>query len=285
MKFESDERLKGYLKNESKRLGISIKNTYNTFFARDLLQRISNIGCKNIFVKGSFSGFVNLGRIERPIVDVDVATQGCFVDGFSELTDCINASNDELSYEVSGNSKITKTGIHKLKVMASFGKIKHPMSIDFHENVNTVYEKKYKLTKPIFKFDTPFHILTPSHEEHLAEKLCIVVENNRSDVLNTRLKDFYDIYKLHGGKYDKEKFSDYFFRKLVTRNKIDITDVTTAYLNKDYINRHQELWNSMSEKCEFLDKNLKFQDAVYGAKEMLDQELIKLDRKGKIKIK
>jgi len=115
-----------------------------------LLQRISNIGCKNIFVKGSFSGFVNLGRIERPIVDVDVATQGCFVDGFSELTDCINASNDELSYEVSGNSKITKTGIHKLKVMASFGKIKHPMSIDFHENVNTVYEKKYKLTKPIF---------------------------------------------------------------------------------------------------------------------------------------
>jgi len=285
MKFENDDKLKAYLKSESKRLGISIKNTYNTFFNRDLMQKISNIGCKNIFVKGSFSGFVNLGRIERPIVDVDMATQGCFDDGISELSECINTSNDDLKYELVDSSKVTKTGIHKLKVMASFGKIKHPMSIDFHEKVNTVYEKKYKLTKPIFKFDIPFHILTPSHEEHLAEKLCIVVENNKPDVLNTRLKDFYDIYKLHGGKYDEEKFSEYFFRKLVTRNKVDINDVSIDYLNRDYIDRHQNLWDSMSEKCEFLDKKLKFEDAVYDAKGMLEEQLIKLDRKGKIKIK
>ena len=46
-------------------------------------------------------------------------------------------------------------------------------------------------------------------EEHLAEKLCIVAESNREDILNTRVKDFYDIYKLKGGKYDYERWCDF----------------------------------------------------------------------------
>jgi len=35
----------------------------------------------------------------------------------------------------------------------------------------------------IFEGDEEFDILVPSFEEYLAEKLCIIVESNKSDVL------------------------------------------------------------------------------------------------------
>ena len=77
-----------------------------------------------------------------------------------------------------------------------------------------------------------FVITTPSFEEYLAEKLCIILESNKTDVLNTRLKDFYDIYELHGGKYDVEKLTEYFKLMLALRAKIRIEDARTDYLDK-----------------------------------------------------
>ena len=37
MQFNNDAQLKAFLKSESKRLGVSIKNTYNTYFSKLLL--------------------------------------------------------------------------------------------------------------------------------------------------------------------------------------------------------------------------------------------------------
>ena len=39
--FRNDDMLRAYLKKESSRLDISIQNTYNTFFSRNLLSRLS----------------------------------------------------------------------------------------------------------------------------------------------------------------------------------------------------------------------------------------------------
>ena len=74
MEFKNDDQLKAFLKKESKRLGVSIKNTYNTFFLRILLERISKMSYDKLFVKGSFSEIAHLNDMIRPHTDIDLVS-------------------------------------------------------------------------------------------------------------------------------------------------------------------------------------------------------------------
>lgn len=283
--FENDAQLKAFLKSESKRLGVSIKNTYNTYFSKKLLERISNYSYDELFVKGSFSELAHLNGMIRPVTDIDLVSTKYHNDPLLILFRAMYDTNDNLFYELPNLPKRTKTGIYKINIVANYGKIKHPISIDFQELSNTIYEKDYKRIDPVFSGDRHFYIWTPSFEEHLAEKLCIVVESNKEDVLNTRVKDFYDIYKLCGGKYDSERLSYFFYHMLKDRNKIELDNVSTIHLNDEYIKNHSDLWNKMSGKYEFLDKTVDFRESVEFTKNILDKEIKNIDKSRQLKIR
>lgn len=285
MNFNNDDQLKAFLKAESKRLGISINNTYNTFFSKVLLERISNFSYDELFVKGSFSELAHLNTMIRPITDIDLVSTQYHNDPLLVLYRAMYDTNGNLFYELSDLPKRTKTGIYKINIIANFGKIKHPISIDFQELSNVIYEKDYKRINPLFKGDDHFYIWTPSFEEHLAEKLCIVVESNKEGVLNTRVKDFYDIYKLCSQQYDRERLSYFFYHMLKDRNKIDINNVSINHLTNNYIKEHQELWYAMSKKYEFMDKSVEFGQSVEFTKELLDNEIKMLDKTKSLRIK
>lgn len=285
MYFRNDDQLRAFLKNESKRLGVTITNTYNTFFSKLLLERLSNFSYDKLFIKGSFSELAHLNTMIRPITDLDLVSTQYHNDPLLFLFRAMYDTNEEIFYELVDLPKKTKTGIYKISMTANFGRIKHPISIDFQELSNTIYEKEYKRVDPIFEGDDYFYIWTPSYEEHLAEKLCIVTESNKEDVLNTRVKDFYDIYKLCGGKYDKERVSYFFYHMLKDRNKIDIETASTSHLTKEYIEKHYELWNQMSKKYEFMDKTVPFKESVEFTKELLDEEIKNLDKSKQLKIR
>lgn len=285
MEFSNDEQLKAFLKKESKRLGVSITNTYNTFFSKILLERISKTSYDRLFVKGSFSELAHLNGMIRPITDIDLVSTEYHNDPLVILYRAMYDTNGNLFYELTDLPKQTKTGIYKISIVANFGKIKHPISIDFQELSNVIYEKEYKRIDPIFTGDDHFYIWTPSFEEHLAEKLCIVTESNKENVLNTRVKDFYDIYKLCGGKYDKERLSYFFYHMLKDRNKIDVESASTSHLTEDYIKDHQELWHAMSKKYEFMDKSVDFKESVEFTKSLLDKEIKNLNKSKSLKIR
>ena len=285
MEFENSDQLKSFLKKESNRLGISIKNTYNTYFSKLLLERINENCYDKLYVKGSMSELAHLNEMIRPITDLDLVSTDYHNDPLMELYKAMYETNGNLYYELLDIPKRTKTGIYKIHVAAIFDKIKHPISIDFQELSKTIYEKDYKRVQPIFIGDKNFYIYTPSYEEHFAEKLCIVTESNKDDVLNTRVKDFYDIYKLVGGKYDRERLSYFFYHMLKDRSKIDISRATIKFLNKDYIEKHRDLWRQMSDRYEFLDKSVNFDEAVYITKDLITQELKNIDKTKSYKIR
>lgn len=285
MNFENDDKLKAFLRSESKRLGISIMNTYNTYFSKLLLERVSRIGYGKLYVKGSFSELAHLEEMIRPITDIDLVSTEYHNNPLLTLYRAMYDTNEDLYYELTDIPKKTKTGIYKIHVTANFGKIKHPISIDFQEFSKTIYEKDYKRVASVFKDDRLFYISTPSYEEHLAEKLCIVTESNKDGVLNTRVKDFYDIYKLSGGRYDKERLSYFFYHMLNDRNKIDINHASASHLDKSYVANHRELWNSISDKYEFMDKTVEFDEAVFLTRDMLEKEINNLDKSKSIKIR
>ena len=285
MKFRNDDQLRAFLKNESKRLGVSITNTYNTFFTKLLLERLSKFSYDGLFVKGSFSELVHLNRMIRPITDLDLVSTQKHNDPLIFLFRAMYDTNTEIFYELMDIPKKTRTGIYKINMVVQFGKMRHPISIDFQELSNTIYEKDYQRVNPIFSGDDFFYIWTPSFEEHLAEKLCIVTESNKENVLNTRVKDFYDIYLLCGGKYDRERLSYFFYHMLKDRNKIDINVASTNHLNSKYIENHSQLWNQMSKRYEFMDKSVEFKESVEFTKELLDQEISNLDKSKQLKIR
>ncbi len=285
MNFSSDEKLKAFLKNESKRLGISITNTYTTYFSRLLLERISKLRYKELYVKGSFSLITHLNQMIRPVTDIDLVSTSYHNHPLIALYQAMYDSNDELYYELTDIPKQTNTGIYKIHIIAIFGKIKHPISIDFQELSRTIYERDYERVEPIFKGDNSFYIYTPSFEEHFAEKLCIAIESNKEEVLNTRVKDFYDIYRLNEGKFDKDRLLYFFFRMLKDRGKTDVNNLSCDFLNDEYIKRHLSMWDSMSKKYEFLDKSIKFEEAVYLTKDILEEQIKNKDKAKSLKIR
>lgn len=274
--FKNANQMKSFMKKESNRLGISITNTYTTFLSRLFLERMSKYNTGNLLVKGSSAETAYLGKLVRGITDVDIASIGSF-SVYEKIIQLIIESNKigEIGFTLSHEARKTPTGIYKTSLMAIFDRIKQPLSIDVQEKYDRLIEKKNIIMPKIFDGDDEFEIVVPSFEEYLAEKLCIIVESNKPDVLNTRVKDFYDIYQLHGGSYSPEKLSAYFRKMLILRGKISIESASTEYLDKNFVLNHNSIWNSTKEKYDFLDSEIDLFGAVYYTRAVLREELQK----------
>ena len=274
--FDNSDQMKAFMKKESRRLNISPTNTYHTFLVRSILERVSKLSNTEIIVKGSAAETAYLGRLVRSITDLDIASESTFDDTVCLLSEILTPG-DQSSFKLSYRSplEITKTGIHKLRLNAKFEQILQPFDIDFQENYGRLIEPTRTVMPPIFEGDQPFEIYTPSYEEYLAEKLCIIVESDKEDVANTRAKDFYDIYELHGSRYDSEKLTEYFRKMLALRGKKRIEDADTTMLDQAYIDKHQTYWDSAKKHYDFLDHEIKFPGAVYYTRAVIREQLQK----------
>lgn len=276
MKFDNADQLKSFLKKESKRLNISIRNVYSTYFGRELLYRLSKHNKEDILLKGSAAEITYLGTLTRAITDIDLASINGYNEAMPVLIESINDNSDSsIIYNLTNHISRTNTGIYKLSLESRFGKINQHIGIDFQDHYNRLIEPQTRIMPPIFEGDEPFEVYVPSYEEYLADKLCIVVESNKVDVLNTRVKDFYDIYQLHGGKYDASLLTEYFKKMIVLRGRIKLEDVDTFMLNREFIQKHQEIWESTKEKYDFLDKEIDLEGAVYYTRGVLREQLQK----------
>lgn len=276
-RFRNSEQFKAFIKKEAKRLNISIPNAYSTFLSRSFLEKLSKKDTdKSILVKGSSAETSYLGELVRGITDVDLASTTSIELNIPVLRMIINNETiNDIKFSLNKKPSITKTGIYKFSYDADMNKVKNSLNVDFQDNYIRLIEKKYSVMPKIFDGDREFIMATPSFEEYIAEKLCIILESNKLDVLNTRLKDFYDIYELHGGKYDSEKLAEYFKIMLALRAKIRLQDATTDYLDKNFIESHNDIWNAVSKKYDFLDKEIDLGGAVYYTRAVLREYLQK----------
>ena len=274
--FRNTDQLRAYMKKEANRLGISIQNAYSTYISRLFLEKLSKYNNGMILVKGSSAETAYLGRLVRGITDVDLAVIGS-IDANMDLIKTFTQDEtvSDFHFKLVREPKITQTGIHKMSFEAQLDKTRHLLGVDFQENYDRLIEREVRMMPQIFEGDDEFPVMAPSFEEYLAEKLCIILESNKLDVLNTRVKDFYDIYELHGGKYDPEKLTKYFGRMLALRGKISLEEASTIYLDQEFVEKHKAVWERAKEKYDFLDDGIDMYGAVYYARAVLREELQK----------
>lgn len=274
--FKNSNQMKAFMKKEAKRLNINIHNAYTTFVARSFLERVSKYNDNSILIKGSSAELSYLGSLVRCVTDVDLASLKDLNINRDLISQIISDDQvDSLNFSLIKDPKRTKTGIYKFSLQANFDGIKQCLGVDLQDNYTRLIEPEKRVMPPIFEGDEPFNVFVPSFEEYLAEKLCIIIESNKANVLNTRVKDFYDIYELHGGKYDSEKLTEYFGKMLQLRGKINLDEAQTIYLNKRFIDSHSDIWDSTKEKYDFLDKEIDLQGAVYYTRAVIREQLQK----------
>ena len=74
MEFRNLDQEKSFMKKEAKRLGITPMATYTTYYARKLLEKLALINNGDLVVKGSFSQYVHLKELTRPVLDIDLSS-------------------------------------------------------------------------------------------------------------------------------------------------------------------------------------------------------------------
>lgn len=275
MEFKNSDQLNSYLKKEACRLHMNIKSVRSTFFARMFLEILSKVNYNEILCKGSTAELAYMGKLLRAITDIDLATKNNFSEGISTIASALNANNNGILFDMPFPLKQTKTGIYKVTLRGNIGKTKEYLNIDFQEHYSRLIELERRIIPKIFEGDREFEIYLPSYEEHLAEKICIILESNDPNILNTRVKDFYDIYELHGGAYDPDKLTEYFKRMIQLRGKIKIEDADTTIFNKEFVEKHEGLWQEAIKKYEFIDKKIDLEGAVYYSRGVAREQLQK----------
>lgn len=280
MKFNNSDQLRSFLKKEANRLGISITSAYKTYFARTFLENISKyVNDNRIICKGSSAELAYLGKMVRVITDIDLATIYNHREIISDLINSFSEHSNGIKFEMNAPIKQTNTGIYQFSILGCLDKTKQQIGMDFQENYSRLIEEQWRIVPPIFEGDKSFEVCLPSFEEFLAEKLCIILETNKPDVLNTRVKDFYDIYQLHGSNYDPDKFTEYFQKIIRLRNKITIEKADTTMFDKEFIEKHKEQWEIAVKKYEFLDKSVDLECAVYYSRGVAREQLQKAGQK------
>ena len=281
MEFKNLDQHKAFIKKEAQRLGITPTTAYTTYYSRMLLERLALVARWLVVIKGSFSQFVHLKSLSRPVLDIDMSSECAHSLPLQKLFRSMYETNDgTVDFDLETFPRQTKNGVYKIPL---FARVKYenskvmniPIPVDYKENNNVIFETQFKAVEPLFTGDKKFYISIPSFEEHIAEKLYIISHNHRGDIENTRVKDFYDIYMLHGKDYDPDKFSLY-FQAMILLYGDKLKDLDAEFLNKKFIKRHEQLWERMKRKYQFTETDVDFDETVYYAKAVLKEQILRI---------
>ncbi len=194
----SADSLKAKLKNKAKEINIPSDTLLKMFMFEKLLIRVSNSKYKNNFIlKGGFLISSIFGINLRSTVDIDTTIKGLPLNKESLaiiIKDIINVKiDDNCTLEISDIKDIRVEDIYNgyaviLKV--SMDKLWTFIRLDVTTGDEITYREVEFDYKTILEQDK-ISVITYNNETILAEKFESIISHG---VLNTRMKDYYDLY-------------------------------------------------------------------------------------------
>ncbi|HHW69638.1 MAG TPA: nucleotidyl transferase AbiEii/AbiGii toxin family protein [Tenericutes bacterium] len=274
MEFENSNKLKGYLSNESKRLNIHNNYAYTYYFLRSFLKRLMYNHNETFVVNGSMSQLANTHNLHRPITDLDIVSYLDIIDSSYIIEKTINNQIDDIKFSLK-EKFITTNETTNFKIICNFDKIQHMIKIDLKKE-NT-YKKIEKPLPIIMKRDVEYKINTIPIEQHIANKIYVILKNYEKNKKMRkemrRYKDFYDLYFLiNNSIYDSKLVDMYLEHNFERFGEIDRKLLDINLLDNNFMKNNEQSY--LEDKVKYGFRDIDFSKVI---------NVINTEIKGRIK--
>lgn len=250
---------------------------YQLFYFERILERISISNYRGqIILKGGLLLTSIIGDDERTTKDMDATLKGIPLtknDVEKVFNEILNIDIDDgVSFQIISIKDIRledEYGGFRLNILSTLDNNKTYITVELTTgDVITPKEMKYNYNS-IFE-DKKIPIMSYTLETVLAEKFQTIVTRG---LLNTRLKDFYDVYILINTKINELSKDNLIkaikntFERRETNIDMEQFNEVIKYLNDD--KNMNNLWNEYVSKNPYA-KNVKFEDTINALKEIIE---------------
>ena len=223
--------LKDLIRNLSKKKSADAQILMRNYMMERFLERISLSEYKDKFIlKGGMLVAAMVGLDARATMDLDATIKGANVsltDVKTIISDIIAIPIDDgVSFYIKRISEIMEEADYpgvRVSMETKFDGVTTPLKIDISTgDVITPREIRYRFN--LMLEDRTIEVWAYNLETVLAEKLETVISRN---VMNTRMRDFYDIYilqKLHGEQLKKQVLLNALVATAKKRGTLDLIE-------------------------------------------------------------
>lgn len=257
------------LMDKSKNMAIKYNITPNevlqNYMFERILERLSVSQYKNNFIlKGGLLLSSIMGISTRTTMDMDTSVKGINLTDtelykiLKEILD-INVG-DNVKFQIMNSTPIREEdnyGGLKYNIIATFDNLKVNLSIDIATG-DTITPKEIEYNYKMLFEDRKLQIMTYNIESIIAEKFQTVVSRG---ILNSRMKDYYDLYYLVTYKeFSKENLKQAITKTFEKRNTNlkEIENTLSKIKESSFI---KELWENYSKKHRYTE-NIKFEEII-----------------------
>lgn len=259
-------------KNLAKENNISVNEVLQNYMFERILERLSISKYKHNFIlKGGLLLSSMMGIDTRTTMDMDTCIKGITLTDeqlYTVLKEVLDTKlNDNVKFTIKNSEPIKEEdeyGGLRYNILAVFDNLKVNLSIDIATGDSiTPREIEYNY-KMLFE-NRSLRIMTYNIESILAEKFQTVISRG---VLNSRMKDYYDLYYLITYKEFSKETLKIAINKTFEKRETDISIIDSVIddiKNADFI---KDLWENYSIHYQYAS-DIKF-EAVIGAIEKIN---------------
>lgn len=267
--------VKGKIKNISKKTGTSPQELLQMFMFEQFLIKLSKSKYKNKFIlKGGFLLSQIFGEGNRTTRDMDTTIKGLPLNEEAIrkiINEIINISTEEnISFKLISIENIRKDDEYsglRATIKVEFETINENLKIDITTG-DIIIPREIKFEYKMMFEDKSIFVMTYSVETIIAEKFQTIISRN---VLNTRAKDFYDIFMLVKlNKYNKDFLQKAIVETFNKRNtSTNINELKEIIKNISESKIMNDLWKNY-RKIYFYAKDINFNDIIRSINKIFD---------------
>lgn len=261
-------------KNLATKYNITPNEVLQNYMFERILERLSVSKYKNNFIlKGGLLLSSIMGIDTRTTMDMDTCVKGINltdVELYEILNEILNINvEDNVKFQITNSEPIRvedEYGGLKYNIIAIFDNLKVNLSIDIATG-DTITPREIEYNYKMLFEDRELQIMTYNIESIIAEKFQTVISRG---ILNSRMKDYYDLYYLITYKEFSEKNLKQAITKTFDKRNTSLNDIESvlAMISKSDFTRN--LWENYSRKHRYTE-NIKFDeimDTIYKIKDM-----------------
>ena len=252
-------------KNLATKYNITVNEILQNYMFERILERLSVSKYKNNFIlKGGLLLSSIMGIDTRTTMDMDTCIKGINLTEeqlYKVLTEILNIDiHDNVNFIIENTKPIREDdeyGGLKYNIVAKFDNLRVNLSIDVATgDLITPSEIEYEY-KMIFE-NRCLKIMTYNIESIIAEKFQTLISRG---ILNSRMKDYYDLYYLIKYKSYSEDILQNAIEKTFNRRNTDMQSINKVLEEIEKSDFIKDLWKRYSQKYQYT-KNIEFKEII-----------------------